>query len=204
MVCVHNSKSCVSIHVLPQFNMHMWAYISFQQICLSPELGHYDEHMSLKCPWHEIFYLIRKSFQSDEEWRLFQRDSTLGCRLIQDFDLCKLDECDVTKGTQSGAKSQKIDYLSRLFLYRTETQYSCYAPHKVPWYVHCEISMATQWAPGPLHSKGKIKVFLLQEVLFDLVVHSVGVSEHGHYKAEAQGSLLNSRATNKAVFILGR
>ena len=38
----------------------------------------------------------------------------------------------VTKGTQSGAKSQKIDYLSRLFLYRTETQYSCYAPHKDP------------------------------------------------------------------------
>ena len=57
---------------------------------------------------------------------------------------------------------------------------------------------------GPLHSKGKIRVFLLQEVLFALVVHSVGVSEHGHYKAEAQGSLLNSRATNKAVFILGR
>ena len=64
--------------------------------------------------------------------------------------------------------------------------------------------MATQWAPGPLHSKGKIRVFLLQEVLFALVVNSVGVSEHGHYKAEAQGGLLNSRATNKAVFILGR
>ena len=55
--------------------------------------------------------LIRKSFQNDEECRLFQRDSTLGCRLIQYFDLCKLDECDVTKGTQSGAKSQKIEYL---------------------------------------------------------------------------------------------
>ena len=55
----------------------------------------------------------------------------LGCRVIQDFDLCKLDECDVTKGTLSSAKSQKIEYLFRLFLYRTETQYSCYAPHKV-------------------------------------------------------------------------
>ena len=64
--------------------------------------------------------------------------------------------------------------------------------------------MATQWAPGPLHSKGKIRVFLLQEVLFALVVYSVGESEHGHYNAEAQGSLLNSRVTNKAVFILGR
>ena len=112
--------------------------------------------------------------------------------------------CDVTKGTQSGAKSQKIEYLSRLFLYRTETQYSCYTPHKVSRNVLCDISMATEWAPGSLHSKWKIRVFLLQEVLFALVVHSVGVSEYGHYKAQAQESLLNSGATNKAVFILGR
>ena len=55
-----------------------------------------------------------------------------------------------------------------------------------------------------LHSKGKITVFLLQEVLFALVVQSVGVSEYGNYKAEAQGRLLNSGAKNKAVFILGR
>ena len=58
-------------------------------------------------------------------------DSTLGCRIIQDFNLRKLDKCVVTTGTQSGAKSQKIEYLSGLFLYRTETQYSCYTPHKV-------------------------------------------------------------------------
>ena len=64
--------------------------------------------------------------------------------------------------------------------------------------------MATQWAPGLLHSKGKIRVFLLQEVLFALVVHSLGVSEYGHYTAQAQKSLLNSGATNKAVFTLGR
>ena len=66
--------------------------------------------------------------------------------------------------------------------------------------------MATEWVPGPLHSKCKIRVFLLQEVLFALVVHSVGVSEYGHYKAlaQAQESLLKSGATNKAVFILRR
>ena len=64
--------------------------------------------------------------------------------------------------------------------------------------------MATEWAPGSLHSKWKIRVFLLQEMLFALVVHSVGVSEYGHYKAQAQESLLNSGATNKGVFILGR
>ena len=64
--------------------------------------------------------------------------------------------------------------------------------------------MATEWATGPLHSKWKIRVFLLQKVLFALVIHSVGVSEYGHYKAQAQESLLKSGATNKAVFILGR
>ena len=50
--------------------------------------------------------------------------------------------------------------------------------------------MATQWAPGPLHSKGIIRVFVLREMLFALVVHSVGVSEYGHYKAPAQESPL--------------
>ena len=64
--------------------------------------------------------------------------------------------------------------------------------------------MATQWAPGPLHSKSKIRVFLLQKVLFDLVVHSVGVSEYGHYTALAEENVLKSGATNKASFILGR
>ena len=46
----------------------------------------------LKCLWHKIFYsLIRKSFQNDEEWRLFYCDSTLGYWVLQDFDLRKLD-----------------------------------------------------------------------------------------------------------------
>ena len=52
--------------------------------------------------------------------------------------------------------------------------------------------------------KRKIRVFLHQEVLFDLVVHSVGVSEYGHYTAQAEESVLNSGALNKAFFILGR
>ena len=56
--------------------------------------------------------------------------------------------------------------------------------------------MATQWAPGLLHSKGKIRVFLLEEVLFALVDHSLGVSEYGHYTAQAQESLFHSGATS--------
>ena len=59
-------------------------------------------------------------------------------------------------------------------------------------------------APGPLHSTGKIRVFLLREVLFALVVHSVGVSKYGHYTTQAQDSPLDSGATNDAFFILGR
>jgi len=47
----------------------------------------------LKCLWSEIFYyLIWRSFQNDEEWRLFYCDGALGCRVVQDFDLWKLDD----------------------------------------------------------------------------------------------------------------
>ena len=54
--------------------------------------------------------------------------------------------------------------------------------------------------PSPFNGEN----FLLQEVLLAIFVHSVGVSEYGHYTAQAQESLLNSRATYKAAFILGR
>ena len=77
-----------------------------------------------------------------------------------------------------------------------ETLCSSYTHHKVLWYVHCDISMARQRAPGPLYSKVKVRVVLLQEeVLSSLVVHSVGVSKCGHYKAQAQENPLNSGAT---------
>ena len=56
--------------------------------------------------------------------------------------------------------------------------------------------------PSPF--KRKLRVSLLQEVLFALAVHSVGVSEHGHYRAQAQENPLDSGATNKAFLLLGR
>ena len=61
---------------------------------------------------------------------------------------------DVTMWTQNDVKSQKWN-ISRLFLYRTETLYTCYTYQKVQGYFHCDISMATQLALSPLHSKGK-------------------------------------------------
>ena len=39
--------------------------------------------------------------------------------------------CDVTLWTQNDVKSQKMEYLLRLFLYRTETLSSCCTDHKV-------------------------------------------------------------------------
>ena len=51
--------------------------------------------------------------------------------------------------------------------------------------------MATQWAPGRLHSKGEIRVFLFQE-------------EYGHYTAQAQESVLKSGARSKVFLISGR
>ena len=145
------------------------------------------------------------AFKMMENGICFFCDSTLGCWVIQDFDLCQSDYlwCHIVE-TKYDVKSQKMEYLWRLFLYRTETLNSCYTHHKVSWYVHCDISMATQWSPGPPYSKGKIRVFLLQEVLFTLAVHSVGVSKHGHHTAQVQESLLDSGATNMAFFILGR
>ena len=70
--------------------------------------------------------------------------------------------------------------------------------------VKSQKKVISQKTLGPLHSKGKIRVFLLQKVLFALVVHSVGVSECGHYTTQAQESPLHSGATNNAFFILGR
>ena len=110
--------------------------------------------------------------------------------------------CDVTLWTQNDVKSQKMEYLWRLFLYRTETLYSCFTQHKVSWHFHWDIFMATKWAPGPLHSKDKIQGFLLQEVLFALVAYSVGVGWYEHYTAQAGESPLNSGATNKAFFLV--
>ena len=89
-------------------------------------------------------------------------------------------------------------------MYRTETLYSCCTHDKVPCHVLCDISMATQWAPGPLHPDAKVRVPFLQEVLFALDVPSVSVSKYGHYTAQERESLSDSRATNLAFFILGR
>ena len=50
--------------------------------------------------------------------------------------------------------------------------------------IACLTDLAKEGPPVPLHSKGKIRVYPLQELSFSLV-HLVGVSEYGHFTAEA-------------------
>ena len=38
------------------------------------------------------FKSFQNGFQNGEGWHLFYCDSTLGCRIIQDYDLNKLDD----------------------------------------------------------------------------------------------------------------
>ena len=129
-----------------------------------------DDHSSL-------FIYNRSTIWIYISRRLFYCYSTRGCRVIQDLDLCKLD--DLWRHiVDTDVKSQTMEYLWTLFLYRPETLCSCYTRHKVLWYVQYDLSISTQWAPGPLHSKGEIRVFLLQERLAALVVLLVCVSEH--------------------------
>ena len=131
--------------------------------------------INFKCLWSEFFcYLIQKSFQNDEEWRLFYCDSTLGCRVIQDFDLCKLDElsrhsvdtkwCIITKNWLC-----LTTFSVKNLLHSSQSSMICPL-----WYFHIKTMDST---PSPFKGE-KIRVFILQEVLLALVVHSVGVSEY--------------------------
>ena len=72
------------------------------------------------------------------------------------------------------------------------------APVRGDMYTVIRGDMSTVTFPFP------IRVFLHQEVLFDLVVHLVDVSEYEHYTAQAEESVLNSGALNKTFFILER
>ena len=77
------------VHVVKWFRVkHFWFQIKFLPAKEQNKLFFYT-----KCLWSEVFcYPIRKSFKKNEEWRLFHCDCTLGYRVIQDFDLCKLDD----------------------------------------------------------------------------------------------------------------
>ena len=63
--------------------------------------------------------------------------------------------------TRIDVKSKGMESIWTRFPY-TKTLYGGDTNHKVPWYVHCDISLAIKWVPGPLYSKDKIRVFWLR------------------------------------------
>ena len=76
-------------------------------------------------------------------------------------------------------------------IYRTETLYSWYTHdmscHCYSWYVHCDISIATSWVPGPLNSKGQNQGFLLSwsiicSLLIQWVCVNMDVTQHNNKK----------------------
>ena len=63
--------------------------------------------------------------------------STLSCRVIQDFDLSKFDNLWRHSVDTKWFKITRMEYLWKLFLYRTWTLYSCYTHHRVPvWHLY--------------------------------------------------------------------
>ena len=107
---------------------------------------------------------MQKSFQNDKNGAYFIVIAL--CPVLQDFVLCKLEGLERHKVDTKCCKIKK-DW--RLFLYKTETLCS-YTHCKVPWYVHCDISMATQRAPRPLCPKGKIRVLHRYSILFYIIL----------------------------------
>ena len=128
----------------------------------------------LKCLWHKILYhVVWKSFQNDEEWRLFYCDSTLACRVIQDFDSCKLMTCDVTF-----VDSAKFHFTEPLHTVRFEITVNWDFIH------HITASKKHQ------HRKSPCTLPSRSVINFALVVHSVGVGEYGHSTAQATKSAI--------------
>ena len=69
-----------------------------------------------------FYWLIRKSFHSDEKWRLFYCNSILGCQVIQNLDLCKLDELSCHDVHRKWCKIlvQNIEYPWKYEVYRVD------------------------------------------------------------------------------------
>ena len=64
--------------------------------------------------------------------------------------------------------------------------------------------MSTVTFPWQHNGLQALSIQRVKLVLFALNVHSVGVSRYEYHTAQAQESLSDSQATNKAFFILGR
>jgi len=113
--------------------------------------------------------------------------------------------CEVTTAIQSGAKITKKLNISHDF-FCIELKLSTVVIHSSQssmifplWHFHGNI-MGSR--PSPY--KEENQSFPPSRSIICSCCSFSGVSEYGHYTAQAQESLFNSGATNRAVFILGR
>ena len=155
--------------------------------------------MTLKCLWSEFFYYqIWKRFQCDKEWHLFDCDSTLGSRVIQEFDLCKLDDlwhhivdtkwCKITiwnicaNNNSTGLKFFRVDVLQEphilIMVMMSPKQHTCY-----------QTSTFLKW---------KLPYLLLQSLTDFLVLVLCNVHIHSHPLNEQQEQITLLEGGNSA------
>ena len=79
--------------------------------------------ISFKVPMKRIFFIIlfERAFKMIKNSVHFIVIALLVAELFKILIYANSIACDVTVWTQTGVKSQKIEYLPQLFLYRTET-----------------------------------------------------------------------------------
>ena len=141
---------------------------------------------ALKCLWNELFYPVRKSFQN-EDWRLFYCDSTLGGRVIQ--GLSKSDDL-----WRHEVNPKKLN--PSRFFFCVGRKHCTIVTLKIPWYVHCDISMGLQWALGLSIQDGKQEVSSFKECcLLALLVWGTDLKKKktgsSFYCLESEGKEVN-------------
>ena len=135
--CIYFWNVINSLHLLYQEIHLCWDWFGFLlekkliKLALTPQKCFWS-CFRLKCIWHKLGY--PQELSNGGECCLFYCASTLGCRVIQDLDLCKLD--DLWRHiVDADVKSQTMEYLWTLFLCRTETLCSCYTIYSMwPFY----------------------------------------------------------------------
>ena len=127
---------------------------------------------TLKCTWHELLnYFFRNSFQNDEEWSLLYFNSIIGCWVIHDFHLCKFDDLSCHGFDTKWCKIYKTWNIPENILC-IALKLRIVVIFITKFHVMSFVTfMKTQWAPGPLHPKCKVRFLLLQEVFAALYVH---------------------------------
>ena len=135
---------------------------------------------TLKCKWHEFFIsLFERAFK-------MMKNGVYFIVIVLLVGMLFKMTYDVTLWRQNDVKSQKMEYPWRLFC--IELKLCTVVALTTKFHdITTDISMATQWAPGPLHSKDKIRVFSFKKcylllLLLQWVWANMDITQHKHKK----------------------